>query len=56
VDEAVTQYTVEEVKQLLYENEAKPEDAQILLAIAYLESKFNMSAEVKAKILVGAKL
>jgi hypothetical protein len=41
VDEAVTQYTVEEVKQLLYENEAKPEDAQILLAIAYLESKFK---------------
>ena len=41
MDEAVTQYTVEEVKQLLYENEAKPEDAQILLAIAYLESKFK---------------
>jgi hypothetical protein len=41
VDEAVTQYTVEEVKQILYENEAKPEDAQILLAIAYLESKFK---------------
>lgn len=41
MDEAVTQYTVEEVKQILYENEAKPEDAQILLAIAYLESKFK---------------
>ena len=41
MDEAVTQYTVEEVKQILYENEAKPEDAQILLAIAYLESKFQ---------------
>ena len=41
MDEAVTQYTVEEVKQLLYENQAKPEDAQILLAIAYLESKFK---------------
>ena len=39
MDEAVTQYTVEEVKQILYENEAKPEDAQILLAIAYLASK-----------------
>lgn len=41
MDEAVTQYTVEEVKQILYENKAKPEDAQILLAIAYLESKFQ---------------
>lgn len=41
MEEAVTQYTVEDVKQILYQNEAKPQDAAILLAIAYLESKFT---------------
>lgn len=41
MEEAVTQYTVEEVKQILYQNEARPQDAAILLAIAYLESKFT---------------
>ena len=41
MEEAVTQYTVEDVKQILYQNEARPQDAAILLAIAYLESKFT---------------
>ena len=41
MEEAVTQYTVEDVKQTLYQNEARPQDAAILLAIAYLESKFT---------------
>lgn len=41
MEEAVKQYTVEEVKQLLYEQEVPGDDARILLAIAYLESKFT---------------
>jgi hypothetical protein len=41
MEEAVTQYTVEDVKQILYQNEARPQDAAVLLAIAYLESKFT---------------
>lgn len=41
MEEAVTQYTVEEIKQLLYEEEVPGNDASILLAIAYLESKFT---------------
>jgi len=40
MEEVVTQYTVEEVKQLLFENQATPEQAATLLAIGYLESKF----------------
>lgn len=41
MEEAVKQYTVEEVKQLLFEQEVPGDDARILLAIAYLESKFT---------------
>ena len=41
MEEIVTQYTVEEVKQILLENKATPEQAATLLAIGYLESKFN---------------
>ena len=41
MEEIVTQYTVEEVKQILFENKATPEQAATLLAIGYLESKFT---------------
>jgi len=41
MEEAVKQYTVEEVKQLLFEQEVPGDDARVLLAIAYLESKFT---------------
>jgi hypothetical protein len=37
----VVQYEVEDVKELLFQQGATPDDASILIAIAYLESKFK---------------
>jgi hypothetical protein len=41
MEEAVQQFTVEEVKQMLFDEQVSGDDAGILLAIAYLESKFK---------------
>ncbi len=41
MEEAVQQFTVEEVKQMLFEEQVSGDDAGILIAIAYLESKFK---------------
>lgn len=41
MEEAVQQFTVEEVKQMLFDEQVNGDDAGILLAIAYLESKFK---------------
>jgi len=41
MEEAVQQFTVEDVKQMLFDEQVSGDDAGILLAIAYLESKFK---------------
>ncbi len=41
MEEVETQYTVEQVKELLSQQEVPGDDARILIAIAYLESKFK---------------
>ena len=41
MEEVETQYTVEQVKELLAQQEVPGDDARILIAIAYLESKFK---------------
>jgi hypothetical protein len=41
MEETVQQFTVEEVKQMLFDEQVSGDDAGILLAIAYLESKFK---------------